>query len=129
MNITQRTINHTSPTFSLENLLHLKLHEFEDEVREVVAQSQREATIEKKLTAIENAWAKTELTFETHKDCPIILPLDETIEMLETHSMELMSMQSAGKSVEYFRDRLTHWLSSLKTVESVLGVWIKVQRN
>lgn len=129
MNITQKTINHTSPTFSLENLLHLRLHEFEDDVREIVAQSQREATIEKKLTAIENAWAKTELEFESHKDCPIILPLDETIEMLETHSMDLMSMQSAGKSVEYFRERLLHWLSSLKTVESVLGVWIKVQRN
>ena len=129
MNITQKTINHTSPTFCLENLLHLQLHKFEDDVREIVSQSQKEATIEKKLTAIENAWAKTELTFESHKDCPIILPLDETIEMLETHSMELMSMQSGPKGVEYFRDRLTHWLSTLKTVESVLGVWIKVQRN
>ncbi|CAG9311235.1 unnamed protein product [Blepharisma stoltei] len=129
MQITGKQINHTAPTFCLDDLLHLKLHAHEEDVREIVAQAQREATIEKKLNAIEAAWANCELAFETHKDCPIILPLDETIEMLETHSMELMSMQSAGKSVEFFRDRVMHWLSTMKTVESVLSVWIKVQRN
>lgn len=108
MQITSKQINHTAPTFCLDDLLHLKLYEHEEDVREIVAQGQREATIEKKLTAIEAAWSNCELTFETHKDCPIILPLDETIEMLEQHSMELISMQSAGKSVEFFRDRVTH---------------------
>ena len=129
MSITQKQINHTSPTFCLENLLQLKLHNFADDVTEIVSQAAKEATIEKKLTNIENQWAKSELTFETHKDCPVILPLDETIEMLEQHSMELISMQSGGKGVEFFRERLTHWLGTLKTVESVLNVWIKVQRN
>jgi hypothetical protein len=40
------------------------------------------------------AWDGCKLEFETFKDCPIILPLDETIEMLEGNSLDLMGMQS-----------------------------------
>ena len=129
MQISGKQINHTSPTFCLDDLLHMKLHEHEEDVREIVSQSQREATIERKLNNIENAWSNCNLEFEIHKDCPCILPLDEVIEMYEQHSMELMSMQSAGKSVEHFKDRVDHWLQTLKTVEAVLSVWIKVQKN
>ena len=129
MQITHKQINHTSPTFSLDDLLHLKLHEHADDVNEIVAQAGKEANIEKKLNAIEAAWAVAELAFEIHKDCPVILPLDEVVEMYETHSMELMSMQSSGKSIEYFRDRVNHWLGTLKAVEATLDVWLKVQRN
>lgn len=46
--------------------------------------------------------------------------------MYELHSMDLMAMQSGGKSVEHFRERLDYWLQTLKTVESVLSVWLKV---
>ncbi len=40
------------------------------------------------------SWDGCKLEFENFKDCPIIMPLDETIDMLELNSLDLMSMQS-----------------------------------
>lgn len=57
MQITGKQIAFNSPNFCLDDLLHLRLHEHEEDVREIVSQSQREATIERKLNIIEAAWA------------------------------------------------------------------------
>lgn len=129
MNITGKKINHSAPTFCLEDLLQLKLHKYEEDVREIVSQAEGEAKIEKKLNDIETAWSTCNFEFEVHKDCPILKALDETIEMLETHSMSLLEMQAKGKTVEYFRARVEEWLNKFRTVESVISIWIKVQKN
>jgi dynein heavy chain len=127
--ITGKHINPSSPTFCLDDLLSLHLHNHEEDVKEIVAQAEREANIEKKLSNIESAWKSCFLTFDSHKECPLIRSLDETVEMLEQHSMDLMSMQSLGKSVVHFEQRLKYWLKTLRTVDTVLSVWMKVQRN
>lgn len=127
--ITNKHINPSSPTFCLDDLLSLHLHNHEEDVKEIVAQAEREANIEKKLSNIESAWKQCVLLFDSHKECPMIRSLDETVEMLEQHSMDLMSMQSLGKSVVHFEARLKYWLKTLRTVDTVLNVWLKVQRN
>ena len=42
--------------------------------------------------------------------------------------MDLMSISSTGKIVEFIRDRVTWWLKTLRTVESGLNVWIKFKK-
>jgi len=42
--------------------------------------------------------------------------------------MELMGMMSS-KDVEEFKERVMHWQKTLKTVDSVIQIWVKVQRN
>jgi hypothetical protein len=42
--------------------------------------------------------------------------------------MVLMGMMSS-KDVEEFRERVMHWLKTVKTVDSVITIWLKVQRN
>lgn len=51
------------------------------------------------------------------------------MEQLDKHSMDLMGMQSQGKTVEFFKDRVKRWLTTLRTLESTLNCWLKVQRN
>jgi dynein heavy chain len=42
--------------------------------------------------------------------------------------MELMGMMSQ-KDVEEFKERVIHWQKTLKVVDTVLGIWMKVQKN
>jgi dynein heavy chain len=54
--------------------------------------------------------------------------LDEIIEAGEQHAMELLGMLSS-KDVEEFKDRVLHWQKTLKTVDAVINIWVKVQRS
>jgi hypothetical protein len=42
--------------------------------------------------------------------------------------MELMAMMSS-KDVEEFKDRVQLWQTNMKTVDSVMTIWIETQRN
>lgn len=54
--------------------------------------------------------------------------MDEIVEFVETNSMELMGMLSS-KDVEVFKEKVMFWQKTLKTVDSVIQIWVKVQRN
>lgn len=54
--------------------------------------------------------------------------LDEIVEFVETHQMELMGMLSS-KDVAEFEDKVKHWQKTLKQVDAVIQIWVKVQRN
>ena len=111
-------------------MLGLKLHQFSDEVCEIVEQAQKEAKIEKKLNEIRNVWTQLGLGFEQFReDMPLLQPLDDIVEILDAHSMDLMGMVSQGKFVEFIRPIVDEWQNKLRTVDSVLTVWMKVQKN
>lgn len=42
--------------------------------------------------------------------------------------MDLMSML-AQRHVEFFKDRVLKWQKILRTVDSVIEIWLKVQKN
>ena len=42
--------------------------------------------------------------------------------------MDLMSML-AQRHVEFFKDRVLKWQRVLRTVDSVIEIWLKVQKN
>jgi len=128
MRITQQTIAFSSPKFCLDDLIKLELYKFSEEVTELVDGAQKEAKIETKLNIIQKFWDEQVFDFKDYKDVPVLGSLDEIVEFVEQHSMELMGMMSS-KDVEEFKERVMHWQKTLKTVDSVIQIWVKVQRN
>lgn len=128
MRISAQNIDFKSPKFCLEDLIKLELYKFSEEVTELVDGAQKEAKIETKLNVIQACWEEQVFEFKIHKEVPVLGSLDEIVEFVEQHSMELMGMMSS-KDVEEFKDRVMHWQKTLKTVDSVIQIWMKVQRN
>lgn len=127
MATTQQTIAFKSPSFCLADLIRLELHKYSEDVTELVDGAQKEAKIETKLNTIQSTWDTQVFDFKEYKDVPVLGALDETIEAGEQHAMELLGMLSS-KDVEEFKDRVLFWQKTLKTVDSVIGIWVKVQR-
>jgi dynein heavy chain, axonemal len=90
--------------------------------------AQKEAKIESNLAKIERIWEEQKFEFKDYKDTQILGALDEIVEFVETHSMELMGMLSS-KDVEEFKDKVLVWQKNLKTVDQVIQIWVKVQKN
>ena len=128
MRITQRDIAFSSPKFCLDDLIKLELYKYAEEVTELVDGAQKEAKIENKLHMIQATWEEQNFEFKDYKEVPVLGSLDEIVEFVEQHAMELMGMMSS-KDVEEFKERVMHWQKTLKTVDSVIQIWVKVQRN
>eukprot|EP00931_Biecheleriopsis_adriatica_P036383 TRINITY_DN2095_c0_g1_i5.p1 TRINITY_DN2095_c0_g1~~TRINITY_DN2095_c0_g1_i5.p1 ORF type:complete len:4649 (-),score=1173.32 TRINITY_DN2095_c0_g1_i5:61-14007(-) len=129
MAITQKTFE-KGPEFCFKDLLDLKLHEFAEDVSEVVDQSAKEAKIEKKLSAIRATWSKMPVTFDTsNPECPLLGELGEVIEKLDGDSLEMMGMTSQGRFIEFCKPLVDEWSSKLRGIDGALSVWTKVQAN
>ncbi|KAL8434816.1 hypothetical protein ACSSS7_002953 [Eimeria intestinalis] len=118
------------PTFCLQDLMSLNLHERAADVSEIVVLAQKEALIDKKLAEITSTWTKKSLEFSLEReDTPLLLPLDEVVEVLEQHSVDLMTMISQGAVIDFCRSSVEEWQLTLRTVDAVLTVWMEVQRK
>jgi dynein heavy chain len=129
MTVTQTTFD-KGPDFCFKNLLDLHLHHFADEVSEIVDQSVKEAKIEKKLHRISKDWAKMPVTFDvSNPECPLLGELGEVLERLDGDSLEMMGMTSQGRFIEFCKPMVDEWSGKLRTIDSTLNVWQKVQSN
>merc|ERR1719162_793911 len=118
------------PEFCFKDLLDLNLHHYAEDVSEIVDQSAKEAKIEKKLATIRTTWSSMPVQFDcAREDCPLLADLGEIVETLEAHSLEMMGMTSQGRFIEFCQAVVDEWSGKLRTVESVLEVWQKVQAN
>ena len=132
---TLMTLTHThfdkGPGFCLANVLDLNLHNYVDDVMELVEVATKERKIEKRLQAIEDAWTGLALNFVKYKDTEVQVlgSSAEIVEILEEHQLQLQTMSGMGKFVDYFRDRVEEWQRGLGTVESVLKLLSNVQRT
>lgn len=59
----------------------------------------------------------------------MFLPLDNMMEMLDQHSLDLMGMKGQGKYVEFFYNIVEDWREKLARVDGVVNEWLKVQKN
>jgi dynein heavy chain len=59
----------------------------------------------------------------------VVKPSEELVESLEAHQMELQTMVGMGKFVDFFRERVNSWQSTLGNVEETLKLWIGVTRS
>lgn len=78
---------------TLEDLLKLELHKFEEEVKNTVDKSVKEMSMEKVLKELHNTWDILEFGKETHERTKLsILNIsEETIEMLEENQVRASS--------------------------------------
>lgn len=113
----------------MADLIQLELFKVGEDVSELVDSAQKEDKINKKLDGIKAIWEDQIFTFVSGEDgIPLLTSLDQISEYVDTHSLDLMGMQSS-KDVEEFREEVTKWVKTLKTVDTVIGKWIKVQKD
>ncbi|XP_069552287.1 dynein axonemal heavy chain 11 [Brachyistius frenatus] len=115
---------------TLEDLLSLQLHLFEDDVRNIVDKAVKEMAIEKVVTEIGQTWASMELSYEEHyqTSVPLLKCDEELIETLEDHQVQLQSVFQS-KHVDHFLFQLVELQKQLTVADSVLTVWMEVQRT
>ncbi len=118
--------------FSLGNLMDLKLHEFEDDVLEIVDRAQKELTIERQLKKLSDTWKSMDLGFGFESDNPEYpyLQIDETlVEALEDNSMQLQNLVGS-KYVQgntHFLEQVQAWQRKLELVDVTLNTWREVR--
>nr|XP_019948992.1 PREDICTED: dynein heavy chain 11, axonemal [Paralichthys olivaceus] len=126
---TQMDITVTDTT-TLDDLLALKLHLFEDEVRNIVDKAVKEMTTEKVVTEISETWASMELSYEDHyqTSVPLLKCDEDLIEALEDHQVQLQGI-SQSKHINHFLIQVLELQKQLSVADSVLMVWMEVQRT
>ncbi|XP_015433748.1 PREDICTED: dynein beta chain, ciliary-like [Dufourea novaeangliae] len=114
---------------TLEDLLKLQLHKYEEEVKNIVAKSVKEMAMEKVLKELHDTWSTLEFGKELHDRTKLnILKIDEeTIETLEDNQVQLQNMLGS-KFVGYFLDDILDWQKKLSNADAVINAWFEVQR-
>lgn len=76
-------------TTTLADLLALNLHEYEDEVKNIVDKSVKEMSMEKVLKELDLTWSAMEFEHEIHNrtNCIILRASEELIETLEENQV------------------------------------------
>lgn len=126
--ICSKNCPYASPSFCLNDLIMMELHKYSEDVMELVDGAAKEAKIETKLANIVKTWEDFDFEFKEYKDTYVLGALDEIVENVEQQSLELMGML-ASKDAEEFKEPLHKWQKILKTVDGVIQVWVKVQKN
>ncbi|KAM4735000.1 dynein axonemal heavy chain 11 [Anableps anableps] len=117
-------------TTTLGDLLALQLDLFEDEVSNIVDKAIKELSIEKIITEISQAWASLELSYEEHyqTSLPLLKCNEDLIEILEDHQVQLQNVVQS-KHVAHFIDQALELQHQLTAADSVLSIWMEVQRT
>ncbi|XP_077976399.1 dynein beta chain, ciliary-like isoform X2 [Styela clava] len=114
---------------TLADLLALQLHKVEDEVKNIVDKAVKEMGIEKVLDEMQQTWGGVQVKFETHHTgTPLLATDEELIETLEDNQVQLQNVL-ISKFVEYFRDEVSAWQHKLSVTDTVIQVWLEVQRT
>ena len=116
--------------FSLDSLLALELHKFEDEVGEIVDCAQKEAKMEVSLAKLEVTWAKVEWMQMKHKDTDVstIKLGEEDFEALEDNQVVVQGML-ANRYMKTFEEAITGWNKKLMMVADVNQILSEIQRT
>ncbi|XP_076749810.1 dynein beta chain, ciliary-like [Xylocopa sonorina] len=114
---------------TLEDLLKLQLHKYEEEVKNIVAKSVKEMAMEKILKELNDTWSTLEFDKELHDRTKLyVLKIDEaTIETLEDNQVQLQNMLGS-KFVGYFLEEILSWQKKLSNADAVINAWFEVQR-
>ncbi|KAM9371463.1 dynein axonemal heavy chain 17 [Phaethornis superciliosus] len=115
---------------TLADLLQLNLHNFEDEVRDIVDKATKELGMEKVLSTLDTTWETMQFEYETHTRTGImLLKSDETlIETLEENQVQLQNLMTS-KYLSFFLQEVSSWQQKLSTTDSVISIWFEVQRT
>ena len=71
------------------------------------------------MAKIEKIWEDQKFEFKDYKDTCILGGLDEIVEFVDTHSLDIGGMLSS-KDNEEFKEKLLTWKETLKKIDSVI---------
>lgn len=115
---------------TLADLLSLKLHNYEDEVRNIVDKAVKEMSMEKVLKELNTTWATMEFEHEKHPrtQTTLLKTSEELIETLEDNQVQLQGMLTS-KFIAHFLEEVSGWQKKLSTADQVITIWFEVQRT
>nr|P39057.1 RecName: Full=Dynein beta chain, ciliary [Heliocidaris crassispina]BAA00827.1 dynein beta-heavy chain [Heliocidaris crassispina] len=115
---------------TLSDLLALNLHNFEDEVRNIVDKAVKEMGMEKVLKELNTTWSSMDFDYEPHSRTGISLlkSNEELIETLEDNQVQLQNLMTS-KHIAHFLEEVSGWQKKLSTTDSVITIWFEVQRT
>uniref|UniRef100_A0A670JQ67 Dynein axonemal heavy chain 11 n=1 Tax=Podarcis muralis TaxID=64176 RepID=A0A670JQ67_PODMU len=113
---------------TLADLLSLKLHKVEDDVRNIVDKAVKELGTEK--VKISQIWAAMEFSYEEHyrTSIPLLKSDEQLFETLDNNQVQLQIILQS-KYVEYFIEQVLGWQKKLNVADSVIFIWMEVQRT
>uniref|UniRef100_A0A6I8PET2 Dynein axonemal heavy chain 11 n=2 Tax=Ornithorhynchus anatinus TaxID=9258 RepID=A0A6I8PET2_ORNAN len=119
-----------SEGMTLGDLLGLHLHQVEDQVQCIVDKAVKELGTEKILTDISYTWAMLEFSYEEHHrtGIPLLKSDEQLFETLDHNQVQLQTILQS-KYVEYFIDQVSSWQKKLTVTDSVIFIWMDVQRT
>ncbi|XP_058534261.1 dynein axonemal heavy chain 11 [Ochotona princeps] len=115
---------------TLADLLALQLHRVEDDVQKIVDKAVKELGTEKVINEISQTWATMEFSYEVHyrTGVPLLKSDEQLYETLEHNQVQLQALLQS-KCVEYFTEQVLSWQNKLNVADSVMCVWMEVQRS
>ena len=115
---------------TLADLLNLNLHNFEDEVHNIVDKACKEMAMERMLKELEVTWSSMEFEHEKHARTghTLLRASEELIETLEENQVQLQNMMTS-KYIGYFLEEISAWQKKLCMVDQVISTWFDVQRT
>ncbi|KAF2900340.1 hypothetical protein ILUMI_05842 [Ignelater luminosus] len=115
---------------TLNDLLALNLHEYEEEVKTIVDKSVKEMAMEKMLKELNQTWIGMEFETESHERTKLKLlrASEEMIEILEDNQVQLQNMMTS-KFIEFFYTEVSEWQVKLSNADQVISEFFEVQRK
>lgn len=115
---------------TLNDLLKLNLHEYEDEVKNIVDKAVKEMSMEKVLKELNATWSTMEFTTTTHERTKLhlLVASEEMIESLEENQVALQNMMTS-KFIDHFLTEVSEWQLKLSNADQVITVFMEVQRK
>lgn len=115
---------------TLSDLLALNLHEYEDEVKNIVDKSVKEMAMEKVLKELNATWNTMMFMTEIHDrtNLKLLVASEELIETLEENQVALQNMMTS-KFIDFFLGEVSEWQKKLSNADQVIQVFFEVQRK
>ncbi|CAL8284422.1 unnamed protein product [Lota lota] len=115
---------------TFEDLLQLNLHNFEEEVDNIVDKAVKEAAMEETLATLDSTWSNMALKPVPHSATGTML-LGPNVELFETLEDSLVQLQTlmTSKYIYHLLEEVSGWQQKLSTVDLVLSVWFAIQQT
>ncbi|XJO76015.1 hypothetical protein BDV3_006595 [Batrachochytrium dendrobatidis] len=121
---------HPDASFTLTNLLNMKLLDRVDLISKVCDVAGKEYSIENALEKMDTEWKSTMLEILPYKDTGtfIMKTSEEVTRLLDDHIVMTQGM-SFSPYKKPFSEKISFWENKLRTVQEVLDAWMACQRS
>ncbi|KAM5238846.1 dynein axonemal heavy chain 14 [Ctenodactylus gundi] len=121
-----------SKNCTVENLLALKMFQYENEINEISTSATKEATLEKMLFKVIDLWNTTPLHLVLHHTAKssvlVISSIDDILAQLEESQVILATMKGSSY-LKPFKELVNEWDQNLSLFSNTLEKWMNCQRN